>query len=728
MERLRFGLIPDEANATLADDLARAAGEYLHTDVEVHRATDYRVLASSLEQGRIDFAWVPPVGAARLVTSGVVRDLALTMRNGQSTYLTGLFALRSSKIETPADLRGVRAAWVDRESASGYIVIRAALRTAGVSLVQAFSEEHFVRSHSEIARALATGKVDVGATCFNFVSGTVEIARSGYKDHGGLRDEDVRLVAHAGPIPADVLAAHKSVPSVSSRRSRPRSSTRAPAAARRGEGAGARRRLRATGARAPRDARLAPAGRRQRQDDPATWAVGSPGPTPAPGHATGPPPPTKWSPLRFADLPLRPSLLSAVAAQGYTEPTPIQEQAIPFALQGRDLLGLAQTGTGKTAAFALPTLHRLAEGRRESRPRIRCLVLTPTRELAAQIAESFTTYGEGTNLRNAVIFGGVGQDAQVRALRSGLDILVATPGRLLDLGEQGFVDLSGVEVFVLDEADRMLDMGFLNDVRRIIKKLPPKRQTLFFSATMPPDIQSLADAILVDPARVTVTPVSSTVEKVEQSVFFVERGDKRRLLVHLFSDAGVRRAIVFTRTKHGANKVTEHLNDSGIRAEAIHGNKSQGARERALAHFKEGSTRALVATDIAARGIDIDDVTHVINFELPNVPESYVHRIGRTARAGASGAAYSFCDAEEREFLIDIERLTKLHLTVVGEHPYRSSIPAPPPTDLVGRTRSASSLLRPQTGARPGHEAHPRGPHGGGSHGGGGGRRRGNRR
>jgi len=432
--------------------------------------------------------------------------------------------------------------------------------------------------------------------------------------------------------------------------------------------------------------------------------------------------------LRFADLPLRPSLLSAVAAQGYTEPTPIQEQAIPFALQGRDLLGLAQTGTGKTAAFALPTLHRLAEGRRESRPRIRCLVLTPTRELAAQIAESFTTYGEGTNLRNAVIFGGVGQDAQVRALRSGLDILVATPGRLLDLGEQGFVDLSGVEVFVLDEADRMLDMGFLNDVRRIIKKLPPKRQTLFFSATMPPDIQSLADAILVDPARVTVTPVSSTVEKVEQSVFFVERGDKRRLLVHLFSDAGVRRAIVFTRTKHGANKVTEHLNDSGIRAEAIHGNKSQGARERALAHFKEGSTRALVATDIAARGIDIDDVTHVINFELPNVPESYVHRIGRTARAGASGAAYSFCDAEEREFLIDIERLTKLHLTVVGEHPYRSSIPAPPPTDLVGRTRSASSLLRPQTGARPGHEAHPRGPHGGGSHGGGGGRRRGNRR
>ncbi len=397
--------------------------------------------------------------------------------------------------------------------------------------------------------------------------------------------------------------------------------------------------------------------------------------------------------MQFAELQLSPALLAAVEREGYTEPTPIQVQAIPHVLAGRDLLGLAQTGTGKTAAFGLPILQRLARapsGRRQ----IRCLVLTPTRELAAQIAESFSTYGRGTDLRNAVIFGGVGQDAQVRALRSGLDILVATPGRLLDLYEQRFVDLSGVEIFVLDEADRMLDMGFLQDVRRVIQKIPVRRQTLFFSATMPNEIKGLADAILRDPITVAVAPVSSTQEKVTQSIYFVERGDKRRLLVSLLADPALKRVIVFTRTKHGANKVAEHLVDSGIRAEAIHGNKSQGARERALAHFKQGTTRVLVATDIAARGIDIDDVSHVLNFDLPNVPEQYVHRIGRTARAGASGAAISFCDQEEREFLVDIERLTRAHVPVVEGHQYASPIPRPPLTQLEGRrVVPASSLV-----------------------------------
>ena len=425
--------------------------------------------------------------------------------------------------------------------------------------------------------------------------------------------------------------------------------------------------------------------------------------------------------MQFAELQLSPVLLAAVEREGYTTPTPIQVQAIPHVLVGRDLLGLAQTGTGKTAAFALPILQRLASplGGRASagRRNIRCLVLTPTRELAAQIAESFSTYGRGTDLRNAVIFGGVGQDAQVRALRSGLDILVATPGRLLDLYEQRFVDLSGVEIFVLDEADRMLDMGFLADVRRVIQKIPTRRQTLFFSATMPTEIKGLADAILRDPITVAVAPVSSTQDKVTQSIYFVERNDKRRLLVSLLADPALTRVIVFTRTKHGANKVAEHLADNGIRAEAIHGNKSQGARERALAHFKQGTTRVLVATDIAARGIDIDDVSHVLNFDLPNVPEQYVHRVGRTARAGASGAAISFCDQEEREYLVDIERLTRAHVPVIEGHPYASPIPKPPPTQLEGRRVVPASSLVSQ-GSRPNHSQYGRGPRQGGGRGG----------
>jgi ATP-dependent RNA helicase RhlE len=380
--------------------------------------------------------------------------------------------------------------------------------------------------------------------------------------------------------------------------------------------------------------------------------------------------------VQFSELGLIPALLSAVAAEGYVEPTPIQVKAIPHVLAGRDLLGLAQTGTGKTAAFALPILQRLAQPRPSRNPRpIRCLVLTPTRELAAQIGESFTVYGKQLPLRNTVIFGGVGDSAQKQVLRSGIDILVATPGRLLDLAGQGHVDLKPLEVFVLDEADRMLDMGFIHDVRRVIALLPRHRQTLFFSATMPREAQELADQLLRDPETVAVVPPATTVEKVDQEVYFVEKGDKRALLVDVLREAAMRRVLVFSRTKHGANRIAEHLAKHQIGAEAIHGNKSQNARERALAGFKTGRTRVLVATDIAARGIDIDDVTHVINFDIPEVPETYVHRIGRTARAGAAGMALSFCDAEERADLRAIEKLTRLQIPVVEGHPYESRVP-----------------------------------------------------
>jgi ATP-dependent RNA helicase RhlE len=376
----------------------------------------------------------------------------------------------------------------------------------------------------------------------------------------------------------------------------------------------------------------------------------------------------------FSDLRLAEPILRAVTAEGYSTPSPIQAQAIPHVMAGRDLLGVAQTGTGKTAAFALPILHRLTGDARPQHPghssrRVRCLVLSPTRELASQIADSFRAYGRNTPIRHTVIFGGVGQGAQVQTLRQGVDVLVATPGRLLDLMNQGYVDLSHVEVFVLDEADRMLDMGFIHDIRRIVPKLPRQRQTLLFSATMPPDIRELARTILHNPVSVQVTPVSSTAERIEQSVYFVEKRNKPRLLAHVLNRTAFSRCLVFTRTKHGADRVAKHLNKSGIAADAIHGNKSQNQRERALANFKSGKTPVLVASDIASRGIDIDDISHVVNFDLSNEPETYVHRIGRTARAGASGVAISFCDNDERPYLADIEKLTRRKLVVKTDHP-----------------------------------------------------------
>ena len=361
--------------------------------------------------------------------------------------------------------------------------------------------------------------------------------------------------------------------------------------------------------------------------------------------------------MNFDELALIEPILRAVRAEGYTIPTPIQAQSIPPLLAGRDLCGTAQTGTGKTAAFALPILQRLSQT--PGKGGIRCLVLSPTRELAAQIGESFASYGRNLRIRHTVVFGGVGQAAQERALRAGVDVLVACPGRLLDLMSQGFVRLDKLEVFVLDEADRMLDMGFIHDVRKVIAALPKERQTLLFSATLPRDIEELAAKILKDPARVSVAPVSSTAERIRQSVRFVNQTEKRGALEQILRDPKITRAIVFTRTKHGANRVAEALTKANIGAEAIHGNKSQNARERALANFKRGTTRVLVATDIAARGIDVDGVSHVINFDLPEVPETYVHRIGRTARAGADGEAISLCDSEERALLRDIEKLTR---------------------------------------------------------------------
>jgi ATP-dependent RNA helicase RhlE len=372
----------------------------------------------------------------------------------------------------------------------------------------------------------------------------------------------------------------------------------------------------------------------------------------------------------FAALGLIDPLQRAVAAAGYVAPTPIQVQAIPPLLAGRDVLGCAQTGTGKTAAFALPILDRLARQARRSGRGPRALVLTPTRELATQIADDFADYGVNVRSTCAVVFGGVGQGPQVEALRRNVDIVVATPGRLLDLMEQGHARFEACEMLVLDEADRMLDMGFIDPIRRIIKALPRQRQNLMFSATMPREIAQLAHGILVDPVSVAVTPVSSTVEQISQWVLHVDRGDKRALLRDVLRDPKMTRVLVFTRTKRGANKVAQELDRNGVRADAIHGNKSQGARQRALDAFKRGSIRVLVATDIAARGIDVAGVTHVINFELPAEPESYVHRIGRTARAGASGVALSFCDHEERGALRAIERLTRVPVRVVQDHPF----------------------------------------------------------
>lgn len=374
--------------------------------------------------------------------------------------------------------------------------------------------------------------------------------------------------------------------------------------------------------------------------------------------------------MLFKDLQLIEPILKALTVQGYANPTPIQQQAIPLVLQGKDLLGCAQTGTGKTAAFAIPIIQILHQQDRKSYG-IKSLILTPTRELAIQIDESFAAYGKFTQLKHTVIFGGVSQHGQVNALGRGVDTLVATPGRLLDLMNQGYIDLRHLEIFVLDEADRMLDMGFIHDVKRVISKLPAKRQTLFFSATMLPEIQKLANMLLTNPAKVEVTPPTSTVNKIEQGLYFTNKSDKPNLLLHLLEEKGIENALVFTRTKHGADKVVKFLYRSNIKSAAIHGNKSQNARQNALNDFKRGKLKVLVATDIAARGIDIDDLTHVFNFDLPDVPETYIHRIGRTGRAGNSGVALSFCDSEQKAELKDIEKLIAKRIPVIDEHPYQ---------------------------------------------------------
>ncbi len=375
--------------------------------------------------------------------------------------------------------------------------------------------------------------------------------------------------------------------------------------------------------------------------------------------------------MTFDQLGLQESILKAIADTGYQSPTPIQAQAIPPALKGQDLLACAQTGTGKTAAFSLPILDHLSRQNpsRGLRP-IRALILTPTRELAIQIGESLEQYAKYLKLFHTVIFGGVSQRPQEQTLKRGIDILVATPGRLLDLIGQGVVKLDELQFFVLDEADRMLDMGFVHDVRRVLKVIPKQRQSLFFSATMPPAIIELANGILTKPVRVEVTPPATTVEKIDQSVYYVEKRQKRQLLQHLLSSEDIDTALVFTRTKHGANKVAQGLTKAGIQAEAIHGNKSQNARQQALSNFKSRRTRVLVATDIASRGIDVDALSHVINYDLPNEPETYVHRIGRTGRAGESGIAMSFCDVEEKPYLRDIVKLIKRQIPVVDDHPY----------------------------------------------------------
>ena len=388
--------------------------------------------------------------------------------------------------------------------------------------------------------------------------------------------------------------------------------------------------------------------------------------------------------MTFQDLGLCPPILRALAEQGYERPSPIQEKAIPPALAGRDVLGCAQTGTGKTCAFATPILQRLDGEKAPGRP-IRALILTPTRELALQIQESFQAYGRHLPLRSAVIFGGVGQNPQVEQLKKGVDILVATPGRLGDLYNQKYVDLTRLEIFVLDEADRMLDMGFIHDVRRILGWLPRRKQTLFFSATMPPEVRGLVDSLLVNPVKVAVDPVSSPVEVIDQSLYYVDRGNKTKLLAHLIGALGVKNALVFTRTKHGANKVAGDLVKAGLTAAAIHGNKSQTARQQALADFKAGRVQVLVATDIAARGLDIEELSHVFNYNLPDVPETYVHRIGRTGRAGRGGAAVSFCDVNEKEELKAIEKLLGRPVPVVEDHPWPMEVLEPAPRDKKGR-------------------------------------------
>ncbi len=399
----------------------------------------------------------------------------------------------------------------------------------------------------------------------------------------------------------------------------------------------------------------------------------------------------------FKDLRIVEPILKALKAKGYTSPTPIQEQSIPILLRGKDLLGCAQTGTGKTAAFAIPIIQHLyleEDNSRKKARKIKALVVTPTRELALQIADSFTDYAKYTGIKNTVIFGGVKQGAQTQALRGGGDVLVATPGRLLDLMNQGFISLNHIEYFVLDEADHMLDMGFIHDIKKIIAKLPTERQSLFFSATMPAAIVSLSQKILGNPEKVTIKPNQATAERVEQAVYFVTKSDKRKLLVHLLKTEEIDSVLIFSRTKYGADKIVKLLKRADIKAEAIHGNKSQGARQRALGNFKSGRTEVLIATDIAARGIDVDQLSYVINYDLPNVSETYVHRIGRTGRASASGIALSFCDVDERVYLKKIEELIQQQIPVISDHPFVDDSP---------QVKSKSAVSKPQNSSKQDH-------------------------
>ena len=425
----------------------------------------------------------------------------------------------------------------------------------------------------------------------------------------------------------------------------------------------------------------------------------------------------------FADLGLCDELLDAVEEEGYTEPTPVQAQTIPAALDGRDVLGVAQTGTGKTAAFTLPILHHLSAERIKGWRPIRALILSPTRELAAQIGDRIKVYGGALGLRYKVIFGGVGQRPQVDALRRGVDILVATPGRLLDLEEQGHIDFRDVEHFVLDEADRMLDMGFVHDIKRVIRMMPHKRQNLLFSATMPDAVNDIVANMLHNPLTVDVSPEEVTTDRIQQQVFFIKKADKRRMLIQLVHEEDIRRAIVFTRTKHGANRLAGQLEKADIDAEAIHGNKSQTARTKALRDFKQGRVDVLVATDIASRGIDVDDITHVFNFDLPNEPEVYIHRIGRTARAGREGVAYSFCDDTESGYLVGIQNLLGEDIPVNEDHEFHFPNAVPQPGQKPGRVKSFNSKKGGGRRGGGGHRKNGFSDRGGDRRGGGGGYR-----
>lgn len=407
--------------------------------------------------------------------------------------------------------------------------------------------------------------------------------------------------------------------------------------------------------------------------------------------------------MSFEYLKLIEPLQRALKSEGYTKPTPIQDKAIPIILERKDLLGCAQTGTGKTAAFALPILQILHKNQEFEKglKKIKALIITPTRELAVQIGESFEAYGKYTNINHTVIFGGVSQRPQTNALQKGIDILIATPGRLIDLMNQQFISFPNLDLFVLDEADRMLDMGFIHDVKKIIAALPQKRQSLFFSATMPPEIVKLSRKILNNPVKVEVTPSASTADTILQSVYFVDKDDKKDLLLHVLKDKSILSALVFTRTKYGADKVTRALVKEGIKAEAIHGNKSQNNRQQALNNFKNKETRVLVATDIAARGIDVDNLSHVINYEIPNIPETYVHRIGRTGRAGASGISLSFCNAEEKIFLKEIHKLIAKSIPTIKDHPFPMSLQTTVETEPDKKNSNQNDFRRnPDSGYR----------------------------